>query len=249
MADTKKANAVTLVTSPTINSNFLMTDASTGAMQRITGENLKSYVKDGTNYFHMYNNISILTTDGRMVSLEYWKSNPTAFTAVGVVVCEGDKHLVVALDEAPEKLAFASAYSTYGGVSAGSRKEAIKDWSGEENTKAQIQHAECNGATYAPGYCAAYSKVSDSGAGIAAGKWWLPSAGELNMIKCNVDRINYALSLIDGATQITKETHWSSTENGTYNAWGQSFIAYNGYLSNYNKVDRKFLVRPVSAYQ
>ena len=54
---------------------------------------------------------------------------------------------------------------------------------------------------------------------LTAGKWWLPSLGEMFMIYANMTKINYALSLITGATQLVEDWYWTSTENSGTSAW------------------------------
>ena len=78
-----------------------------------------------------------------------------------------------------------------------------------------------------------------------AGKWWLPSMGEMVMILANFDKINYALSKISGATLLQANWYWTSTQNSANNAW--NLYLFDG-LVDFN---RKFLqgrVRPVSAF-
>ena len=164
--------------------------------------------------------------------------------AEGVVVVEGGKILVVSPTETA--LTWSSAAVSGGGVTTSDRITAMNDWAGKANTAAQITHAECSSASYAPGFCAAYSRVNANGKGLTAGRWWLPSLGELMMIYANMRKINYALSLIEGATQLSETWHWSSTEFNATDAWRLS-LNY-GYASNPTKATDTYIVRPVSAF-
>jgi hypothetical protein len=229
----------------------VLTDSS-GALNSITGDNLRSYIQNGINPNLMYDNILIMYYDSddwaRMVHLDAWPAlQEKGKLAIGVVITEGDKKLVVATQGT--QLYWSSAQVTAGGKMTTSRREAIADWAGEANTAAQITHSECADVDYAPGYCANYSRVNSAGYGLKAGKWWLPSSGQLDMIWRHINGLNYALSLINDADQIPWEWHWSSTEDSASHAWHQSFASSYGYLSGSGKATGKSRVRPVSAYQ
>lgn len=166
--------------------------------------------------------------------------------ADGVAVVEGGKILIVAPTE-PESLLWSSAEVSAGGKTTSSRIEAINDWAGKTSTAAQITHTECSGTSYAPGYCAQYSRVNANGRGLTAGKWWLPSLGELMMILANKRKIDYALSLINGATMLAETWYWSSTESNKSSAWVLTIS--DGYLSDYLiKSSSRGRVRAVSAF-
>ena len=164
--------------------------------------------------------------------------------ADGVLVVEGGKILVVAPTDA--NLLWSSTAVDGGGTTTFDRLTALGDWMGKTSTAAQITHAECSSASYAPGYCAQYSRVNANGKGLTAGRWWLPSLGELMMIYANMRKINYALSLIEGATQLAETSYWSSTEFNAASAW---YLKLNGGItSGYTKVPNQFRVRAVSAF-
>lgn len=164
--------------------------------------------------------------------------------AEGVVVVEGGKILVVSPTETA--LTWSSAAVSGGGVTTSDRVTAMNDWAGKANTASQITHTECSSASYAPGFCAAYSRVNANGKGLTAGRWWLPSLGELFCIYANMRKINYALSLIEGATQLAETAYWSSTEYSATYAWGL-YLSY-GFTSNTAKAAGTDRVRPVSAF-
>lgn len=165
--------------------------------------------------------------------------------AEGVVVVEGGKILVVAPTE-PNYLYWSSADVSGGGKTTTDRLAALDDWTGKASTAAQITHSECNTASYAPGYCALYSRVNANGEGLTAGRWWLPSLGELMMIYANMRKINYALSLIEGATQLAETWYWSSTEYSAGSAWG---LYLDGGGAGYDaKASSQKRVRAVSAF-
>ena len=162
--------------------------------------------------------------------------------ADGVAIVEGGKILIVAPTECDSAgLLWSSAAVSGGGTTTSDRVTAYSDWAGKANTTAQITHAECQGASYAPGFCAQYSH-----GGLAAGKWWLPSLGEMFMIYANMTKINYALSLITGATQLSETWYWTSTEYSSTYAW--TLYLTNGYMGNTTKASHRIRVRAVSAF-
>lgn len=164
--------------------------------------------------------------------------------AEGVVVVEGGKILVVAPTET--SLYWSSAAVSAGGKTTSDRLTALDDWTGKASTAAQITHTECSGASYAPGFCAQYSRVNANGKGLTAGRWWLPSLGELMMICANMRKINYALSLIEGATQLAETWYWSSCEYSAAYAW--SLYLNYGRAGNNTKATSQGRVRAVSAF-
>ena len=180
-----------------------------------------------------------------MVKPDKWPSyQSSGEIAEGVVVVEGGKILVVAPTET--SLYWSSAAVSGGGKTTSDRLTALDDWTGKANTAAQITHAECSSASYAPGYCAQYSRTNANGKGLTAGRWWLPSLGELMMIYANMRKINYALSLIEGATQLAETWYWSSTEYSATYAW--RLYLDSGIAGNGTKASSQSGVRAVSAF-
>ncbi|WP_291529244.1 hypothetical protein [Bacteroides sp. UBA939] len=163
--------------------------------------------------------------------------------ADGVVIIEGGKVLVVAPNEASTMLIWSSAAISGGGITTADYSIVINDWEGKANTDAQIaasiSGAITNTASYAPGFCNLYANAA-----LTAGKWWLPSMGELMMIYANLTRINYALSLIAGATQVREAAYWCSTECSSTRAWHLNLMS--GYIGLANKVTSQCYVRAVS---
>lgn len=165
--------------------------------------------------------------------------------ADGVLISEGGRNLVVAPTDAT--LHWSSAAVNGGGTTTSDRLTALDDFNGKNNTASQIAHTECQGKNYAPGFCSLYSRTNANGKGLTAGKWWLPSAGELMLMYSNMRKINHCLSLIAGATQLPEGSHWASTESSSTNAWLLHFA--NGSLNCWStKVSLQLRVRPVSAF-
>lgn len=246
---TKTLADLTAVTTMSDSQKLVLTDTS-GNATTITLANLKAALLAGLDLNAMNDGVFIMchrNSDNYpvMYKPQNWTAQQTAGeTAAGVVVVEGGKILVVAPTEAT--LTWSSAAVTGGGTTTSDRLVAFDDWEGKANTAAQILNDECSSESYAPGFCAAYSRTNTAGSGLTAGKWWLPSMGEMMMIFANMTKINYALSLITGAVQLPATAHWTSTEYSSTSAWYLGLS--NGIASNGAKATLSSRVRPVSAF-
>ena len=250
---TKKAKTVVVVrTVPTVTtSQYIPLTDENGNLTKVTLANLKAALLGGIDLNAIEDGVFVMfhrKSDDYplMVKPHQWMSYQTSGEiAEGVVVVEGGKMLVVAPTETA--LTWSSAAVSGGGTTTSDRVTAFNDWNGKANTAAQIQHAECSSESYAPGFCAKYSRVNANGKGLAAGKWWLPSMGELMCIYANMRKINYALSLIEGATPLLESGYWSSTETDAANAW-YLFLNIGRAYPWSGKVTVQLRVRPVSAF-
>ena len=249
---TKKLNDSSVTDVTTVNSTdrILMKDAN-GKLIPISLANLKAAMMGGVDQNVQMDGVFIMYHDNsndapQMVKPHKWPSLQSAGQiADGVVVVEGGKILVVAPTES--SMTWSSAAVSGGGVTTSDRVTALNDWAGKANTAAQITHAECSSNAYAPGYCANYSRVNANSKGLTAGKWWLPSLGEMMMIYANMTKINYALSLISGATPLQEAAYWTSTESSAPYAW--YLHLGNGFATGYGtKASGTRRVRPVSAF-
>lgn len=178
--------------------------------------------------------------------------------AEGVLLVEGGRHIVIAPTEAssakwsskPVSSSDMSGSVQISGVTTtGDRITALNDFAGKANTTAIINGSTPSNVTnteeYAAGFCNRYSRTNANGKGLTAGRWWLPSMGEMAMIWANFDKINYALSKISGATQLQANWYWTSTQRSATTAWRLTLDA--GYVNAYYKF-AQFRVRPVSAF-
>lgn len=247
---TKTLAAVTTVTSMSASQYIPLSDGS-GNVTKITLANLKASLLGGLNLNAMNDGVFIMfhrKSDDYPLAVkpDKWASyQNSGEIAEGVVVVEGGKILVVAPTEAT--LYWSSAAVSAGGKTTTDRETALNDWTGKTSTAAQITHNECKTESYAPGFCASYERVNANGQGLTAGEWWLPSLGELMMIYANMRKINYALSLINGATQLAETWYWSSTEYSATNAWKLNLS--DGTAGTYlAKATTQGGVRPVSAF-
>ena len=231
---------------------FVKVDGN-GNTTLITLDNLRSQLLGGQSLNALEDGIFIMThrkSDGYPVMYKphLWTAQQNAGEiADGVVVVEGGKVLVVAPTESDAAgLLWSSEAVSGGGVTTSDRVTAYNDWAGKTNTAAQITKPQCQGASYAPGFCAAYSRTNANGKGLTAGKWWLPSLGEMMMIYANMTKINYALSLISGAQQLASTWYWTSTEYSATYAW--LLFLSDGFMDFRTKASGRPRVRAVSAF-
>lgn len=188
-----------------------------------------------------------------------WASYQTSGEiAEGVLLVEGGRHLVIAPTEASSvkwSSKPVSASDTSGSVkisgvtTTGDRITALNDFAGRANTTAIINGSTSSNVTnteaYAAGFCNRYSRTNANGNGLTAGRWWLPSMGEMAMIWANFDKINYALSKISGASQLQSNWYWCSTQYSATTAW--YLTLYDGGVNDNYKFSQG-RVRPVSAF-
>lgn len=193
------------------------------------------------------------------VRVSSWASYQTdGEIAEGVLLVEGGKHLVIAPTEAssakwsskPVSSSDTSGSVQISGVTTTSdRIAALNDFAGRANTTAIINGSTSSNVTntkdYAAGFCNIYSRTNANDKGLTAGRWWLPSIGEMATIWANFDKINYALSKINGATQLQTTWYWTSTQFSATLAWTLNLSG--GYVGSFYKF-RQLRVRPVSAF-
>lgn len=193
------------------------------------------------------------------VRVDSWASYQTSGEiAEGVLLVEGGRHLVIAPTEAssvkwsskPVSSSDMSGSVQISGVTTtGDRITALNDFAGRANTTAIINGSTSSNVTntedYAAGFCNRYSRTNANGNGLTAGRWWLPSMGEMAMIWANFDKINYALSKISGASQLQSNWYWCSTQGSATDAW--YLTLYGGGVIHGSKFNQ-IRVRPVSAF-
>ena len=167
-----------------------------------------------------------------------------ASIAVGVWIQEGGKLIVVAKDQ-QASTKWATSNVT-GGTTAKRLEAAIADMDGRTNTSTIITTLGDNAP--AAKFCHEYypSNVDAANAFVGAGRWWLPSTGELWMIWSHLLEVNRILAQIGGTALNRSQSYWSSTEGSATDAWGLNF-GYGGFGNRYGKTGENS-VRPVSAF-
>lgn len=98
---------------------------------------------------------------------------------------------------------------------------------------------------YAFGYCWNYDPGYSSK---RANSWYLPTLGELWLMYINYNKLNYALSVVDGAQTINGNAHHCSTRCIGSDFWSLTF--YNGVIHGiYNYIpDARYNVRPITIF-
>ena len=232
-------------------SQFLILTDGNGGITKIKLSDLKSAMLGGTDLNAIEDGVFVMfhrNSDDYPLAVkpDKWTSyQNSGEIAEGVMVAEGGKILVVAPTEAT--LTWSSAAVSAGGKTTTNRETALNDWTGKTSTAAQITHNECKTESYAPGFCASYERVNANGKGMTAGRWWLPSLGEMMMIFANMKKINHALSLINGAAQLQENWYWTSTEASSAHAWYLDLS--HGSANRWpTKASSQGRVRPVSAF-
>ena len=160
-------------------------------------------------------------------------------TPIGVVF-DVNRKLAIALEQ-KSSLRWALENVDIPGLTNYSSSSAAKgDYNGKSNTSIIIAHGDSNGyETPAADYAYNYSTT-----GTNKGDWYLPAAGELQLIYNNRTTLNTSLSKV-GGKQLPSDYHWSSSEYGRYDAWDLIFnhgLWYSNFKAN------AFYVRPVLAY-
>ena len=193
-----------------------------------------AFIPDGVYILHDI--LGARTVDG-------WKPKDNE-GVTGILLVEDDHKIVVALENAPEKLLWSKNY--------GLINEPIKEL---EDAKSDF-----NGEYYcrnlnSPDYPAAYYCLNYKKGGR---KWYLPSSGELWLIRNHIEEIQSALEAVGGEKLyesllyeslwvVGVPMYWSSTEWTDFGAWDLDLE--DRHLTKWNnKVDLHKKVRPVSNF-
>lgn len=230
-----------------------VTNASAASMKAYLEQNLHS-LQDGV-YIGKIQKETLVS----YMRCEAWQTTSIGISkadADAVVVQHGSTRIGISLVEP-------SAAMKWGSVQNASSVgyQTSSDWSlldGKTRTAAIMAssyYKNDSPSTYAVAYCYNYSKshTGDPGGDVSipAKSWYLPAAGELEIIRSHFETINLALQRIKNAgkqnTDLLQRTHyWSSVEVSGTNAWGLDF--YNGHRYYNGKVDTSGRVRPVTAF-
>lgn len=222
----------------------------TGSAQSVTIGTLAEYAAkycSGIGVLLTYK--SGTDTRPRVIDFARYINNLTgSYDALGLIIPSGSTRLVVALDEPDDTMYWSSSATLYD-TAFDTSKTAAADYDGEGHAEA----AALTESGYAMGYCSTYSKAGDSGRGIPAGSWWLPSAGEMLSISMNYTAINFALSALSASavgittTNLSRATYWTSTEFSATSAWAVE-TSYASFSTS-TKTSASCRVRPVTAIQ
>jgi hypothetical protein len=174
---------------------------------------------------------------------EYFAASNAA-NAVGVMVKDGDNHIIIAKDEAPTTMNWSTSNVTGGTTNCG-REAAMKDHDGRAKTTTVVNTLGDNGLVAK--YCQNYypSNMAENNQFFGKGRWWAPAAGDLWMMYQHFNEINYALSLING-TPLSRSAYWSITEHSPTIACYLYFTI--GHFTSSDRSTTSYRVRPVSAF-
>ena len=188
--------------------------------------------------------IAVLDSDYYRFYLPEYFPESLVSKAVGVLVRDGDNHIIVAKDYAPTALLWANS-NVAGGTTNLGRVDAWKDHDGRAKTATVVATLGDNAP--AAKFCAEYypANVEEGQALFGKGRWWLPASGDLWMMYAHFNEINYCLKLING-TLLARDAHWSITETSAGTAWSLYFG--NGLFTYRYESLYSFRVRPVSAF-
>ena len=160
---TKKFSDVSAVSTVSTSQYLPLTDGS-GNVTRISLANLKAALLAGMDLNELNDGVFIMfhrNSDNYPLAVKphKWTSyQNSGEIAEGVLLVEGGKMLVIAPTESASKLYWSSANISGGGTTTSDRLTALADWNGKNSTDAQVTHAECQGNSYAPGFCHNYRR-------------------------------------------------------------------------------------------
>lgn len=190
-----------------------------------------------TNGVYIYDNTGNLTTVGS------WNTSNNS-SAIGVAVISDNCSFVIEKTVSYSKKIWGGGYgNTISGVVSTSQfSEAKTDYAGESNTTKIINQlgSQAEAANYCRGRSCTVNGTTSHG--------YLGALGEWQTVYDNKSSINSALSKIGGTAMNTGTNvyHWTSTQNGSDNAWILSWDkgALVGYDKNYGNYVRAFYPLP-----
>lgn len=189
----------------------------------------------------------VLCTDGSTVRPEdFILSGKTAMGVVAQVDAYTGQGRAVALSGASNSTLMRWCYSGYSTINSitqtGTFLTAVSDMNGYENTsyivaKARAQNNQFNLLNTAAYHCLYYDHSTFTTGTDSLG-WYMPSAGEMQLVFSNRVEINSTLNILksvdDRITTLPLYTHWTSTE---YNDSGfdYAWVNDNGVTIGYDK--------------
>ena len=187
----------------------------------------------------------------KIKKVEDYKMVKSTVTALGVLVSESNKQCIVALHGTNIQYSDGTYPNKHPNF-IGNRQSAIQDFDVINKNRTILEGLSTltdeQKAKYAVGYCSLYSVIDrDSGTGIKAGEWFMPTFGYAMFIYNNLNKVNYALSQIDGAELISAvpPSVWHTcTEMSPAKNY---FIDFNDGTSNgWQDTIESHIVRPIA---
>lgn len=254
---TKKLSGQPVTTTVAADEKFAKVDAN-GKVTLIAPGQLRNALMGGLDLNIMTDGVFIMYHDKsdnnpRLAKPYNWAARQdSGEIADGVAVVEGDRILVVAPTETTLPGLLWSSANIDGGASVNNYEEALADFNGRANTDSIISRSTAAAVTatasYCAGFCHQYSRVNVNGHGLTAGKWWLPSVGEMMTVFTHLSKINYCLGLINGGQPLAENWYWTSTERSDSLAWTFPLDTCNIAVAWGKKTEFPGRTRPVSAF-
>ena len=189
-----------------------------------------AFVPDGVYILH--ETLGVKTVDG-------WNPKDND-GVVGILLIEDDHKIVIALEVSPKNLIWSKEYNFVNRPIKNS-KTAKSKFNGEKYCR------NLNSPDFpAAYYCLNYNKGGRD--------WYLPSMGELWLIRNHLEEIQTASSAVGGQRSVFTwdefaPCFWSSTERDVWSAWVLNFGFRGMPYFWYDKVGKSFNVLPISKFQ
>lgn len=212
--------------------------------------------------------LNTITTGVFIVTRRWFSWSPSGYTqmyqpnqfsasdkpiAVGVAVFEAGRHVVLALEDIAGGAQHWSTEDLTGGTTfITDAHAAVMDFDGKTKTATQV--ATLGDKSIASRLCNEYAKSIKSSiggnteldeTGFLAGRWWLPSEGEMQIIANHRGEIDRALE-IAGGTKLTNGGYWTSTEHSAGGAWTK--YLNDGHVYSDGKAAFSNYIRAVTAF-
>lgn len=203
--------------------------------------------------------------DNWPVAVPYWEwpdLEDSGEVADGVLVLiDGQAPIVVAPTE--KKLSWSKANYAVDTRVGTAYELAYADFTGQCRTASLMAKREklfetesLTESEYAPSWCFNYDRSYEYNnsktdkltvVGITKNKWWLPSIGELLIIRKHKHAINRCLSVIKDATLIQDTWYWSSTEASATTVW-RLHMGNGAIKGGNNKISYKHQTRAIASF-
>ena len=189
-----------------------------------------AFVPDGVYILH--ETLGVKTVDG-------WNPKDND-GVVGILLIEDEHQIVIALEVSPKNLIWSEEYNFVNRPIKNS-KTAKSEFNGEKYCR------NLNSPDFpAAYYCLNYNKGGRD--------WYLPSMGELWLIRNHLEEIQTAASTVGGQRSVFTwdefaPCFWSSTERDVWSAWVLNFGFRGIPYFWYDKVGKSFNVLPISKFQ
>ena len=188
--------------------------------------------------FELDNGVYILHETLGVKTVDGWNPKDNK-GVVGILLIEDEHKIVVATEDSPDNLHWSKKCELVNQPIEVLSEDAESDFNGE--MYCQKLNSPDFPAAY---YCLNYNKGNRD--------WYLPSSGELWLIRNHLEEVQTALSIVGGQKFVITwdddvPVYWSSTEDSAVYAW-DLYLYYGTLGTGGNKVRDCAKVRPVSKF-